>query len=121
MITAAAVLILVLFAALWAAAIYYGSRPLHTPDDIAQDAPEDFLPVPARIVAPSEPATGPDRVYTVVLKEGTRLRTVTGKGRRPFRLVIDGQAWEPCGALNGVPVYARCDRTLRQIAQRKKP
>jgi hypothetical protein len=116
MVTAIAVLILVLFAALWAVALYYGSRPIVTPpDDIAQDAPLE----PRRIVAVSAPAST-ERVFTVVLKEGTRYRRYTGQGRRPFRLVVGGQSFEPRGTLDGLPVYVRCDRTLRQVAQDKR-
>jgi hypothetical protein len=114
MVTAIAVLIL--FAALWAVALYYGSRlPVDTPDDIAQDAPLE----PRRIVAPSAPAAT-ERVFTVVLKEGTRYRRYTGQGRRPFRLVVGGQSFEPRGTLDGLPVYVRSDRTLRQVAQAKR-
>jgi hypothetical protein len=120
--TVIAVSILVLFAAMWAVALYYGSKlpeVNETADDIAQDAPIE----PRRLVAITEaPAdVKPERVFTVVLKEGTRLRPYTGKGRRPYRLVVDGYSFEPKGTTNGVPLYVRCDRTLRQVAQGKRP
>jgi hypothetical protein len=116
MVTAIAVLIL--FAALWAVALYYGSRPL-TPDDIAQDAPVEPPPAPRRIQAESSPAAT-ERVFTVVLKEGTRYRHYTGKGRRPFRLIVDSYAFEPKGSINGIPLYVRSEPSVRQTQQAKR-
>jgi hypothetical protein len=117
MVTAFAILIIDGLAA-FAVILWWCSRQLAAIDQPRERPEPPAAKEIARVVAHSEPAS-PVRIYKVWLREGGKLRSYTGFGRRPFRLLHDGQSWEQKGSLDGVPVYVRSDAMTPRQAQRK--